>query len=113
MMDLKSRKKTVIVDSVARNSRRLAILDRADKSRAALSNVTVGWLIEHESEPKWFTLRPVDVATERFWTQESNDALRFCRREDADNFVAAHFCVDAPICITEHMWVRNDAAGAQ
>ena len=63
-----------------------------------------GWLIEHEDEPKWLTLRPGEAAYEVCWTKESNDALRFARRADADDY-ASTFLDEGPIRVTEHLWL--------
>lgn len=43
-----------------------------------------GWLIEHEAEPKWLTLKPAEAAYQACWTKDSIEALRFARRDDAD-----------------------------
>jgi len=64
----------------------------------------VGWLIEHEDEPKWITLRPAEVLWEVCWTKDSLEALRFARRSDAEDYVAAHFDGEGPMRITEHAW---------
>ena len=62
-----------------------------------------GWLIEHEDEPKWITLRPGEAAYSVCWTKASLEALRFARRTDADDY-ASTFLEDGPIRITEHRW---------
>ena len=62
-----------------------------------------GWLIEHESEPKWLTLKPGEAAYQVCWTTNSYDALRFARRVDADDY-ASTFLEEGPIRITEHIW---------
>ena len=66
-------------------------------------DVEAGWLIEHEAEPKWLTLKPGEAAYEVCWTKESNDALRFARRVDADDY-ASTFLEEGPVRITEHRW---------
>jgi hypothetical protein len=63
----------------------------------------IGWLIEHEVETKWLTLKPGEAAYEVCWTTESTEALRFARREDADDYVMT-FMGEAPVRITEHLW---------
>lgn len=63
-----------------------------------------GWLIEHEDEPKWMTLRPWEAVYEVCWTKDSLEACRFCRRSDAEDYVSAHFGGEGPIRITEHRW---------
>lgn len=70
----------------------------------------IGWLIEHEDEPKWLTLRPGEAAYEVCWTTDSLEALRFGRRKDADDY-ASTFLEDGPVRITEHMW-RDTARAA-
>lgn len=62
-----------------------------------------GWLIEHENEPKWLTLRHENSAFEVCWTKESSEALRFARRIDADDYVTT-FMEDGPVRITSHIW---------
>ena len=62
-----------------------------------------GWLIEHEDEPMWLTLRPGEAAYEVCWTKDSLEALRFARRCDADDY-ASTFLEEGPIRITEHRW---------
>lgn len=71
----------------------------AHKSR----EIQKGWLIEHEDEPKWLTLRPGESAYQVCWTKDSLDALRFSRRSDADDY-ASSFMDEGPIRITEHQW---------
>lgn len=63
----------------------------------------IGWLIEHEDEPKWLTLKPGEAAYEVCWSKESTAALRFARRVDAEDY-AATFLDEGPVRITEHMW---------
>ncbi len=69
-----------------------------------------GWLIEHEDAPKWLTLRPSEAVYSVCWTIESNEALRFCRRVDAEDYVSAQFGGDGPVRITEHAWDMPAAA---
>lgn len=75
------------------------------------ADVETGWLIEHEDEPKWLTLRPGEAVTDVCWTKESLEALRFCRRSDAEDYVSAHFGGEGPIRITEHQWVGRTSLG--
>ena len=77
-----------------------------DDFRAAFANPIEehGWLIEHEDEPKWLTLRPAEASWSACWTKESSDAVRFCRRSDAEDYVSAHFGGEGPIRITDHIW---------
>lgn len=67
--------------------------------------VETGWLIEHTDQPEWLTLLPTEAAWQPCWTKDSLDALRFCRRRDAEDYVSAHFGGDGPVIITEHHWV--------
>jgi len=60
-----------------------------------------GWLIERclppMREPMWL------IAAWQFdWTNDSTKAIRFCRREDAEQ-IASMF-ENEPISITEHQW---------
>lgn len=71
--------------------------------KRAISAVETGWLIEHEDEPKWLTLKPGEAAYEVCWTKESTEALRFARRVDADDY-ASTFMDEGPVRITEHAW---------
>ena len=64
-----------------------------------------GWLIEHEDEAKWLTLRPGEAMCEVCWTKDSLEALRFSRRSDAEDYVSAHFGGEGPLLITEHKWM--------
>lgn len=54
------------------------------------------WLIELEG-PKWMTI----IDGEPQWTDDVNKALRFARKEDADN-LRAWWCMTAES--TEHCW---------
>lgn len=70
-----------------------------------------GWLIEHEEHsPRHRWLRAIKYAGDQKgtveWTEDSNLAIRFARREDAINFawLFPEFCVLA--LITEHVWTR-------
>jgi hypothetical protein len=62
----------------------------------------VGWLIEHLTEPIWWTGWPGSVSDSDFWTNDSLKAVRFARREDAETI--AHFDFDGECRVTEHMW---------
>lgn len=62
-----------------------------------------GWLIEHEDEPKWLTLKPAESMWGVCWTKDSIEALRFARRSDAEDYISA-FMDDGPVRITEHRW---------
>jgi hypothetical protein len=69
------------------------------------SKTETGWLIEStwaDCSPHWWTLEPGSMV---YWTKDSAKALRFARREDADNF-ASHFLDgdDFEVRITEHQW---------
>jgi hypothetical protein len=54
------------------------------------------WLIELEG-PKWMAI----IDGEPQWTGDANKALRFARKEDADN-LKAWWCMTATS--TEHSW---------
>lgn len=60
-----------------------------------------GWLIEHPTEPVWWSGFPISTAPE-FWTSDSSKAVRFPRREDAETL--AHFDFDGECRVTEHIW---------
>jgi hypothetical protein len=62
-----------------------------------------GWLIEDDKEPQWLTLKPAEALWSMVFTKDSNDAIRFCRRQDAEDYVSCHLD-DAPVRITEHQW---------
>lgn len=62
-----------------------------------------GWLIEHEDEPMWLTLQPAEAAWTVCWSKDSQDALRFARRQDAELYCAT-FLDESPVRITEHRW---------
>ena len=57
-----------------------------------------GWLIEHDHVPLWFTLR----GRCRDWTADSNEALRFARKCDAEDFMRDYGITNARA--TEHRW---------
>lgn len=64
------------------------------------------WVIEEASSPtsapRYYTLRP---DAPHFWTYDHNDALRFARQKDADDYVAHFVQVDgARVC--EHGWTE-------
>lgn len=79
------------------------MVETCDPNEARIIAET-GWLIEHEDEPKWMTLRPWEAVYEVCWTKDSLEACRFCRRSDAEDYVSAHFGGEGPIRITEHRW---------
>ena len=60
----------------------------------------IAWLIELEG-PKWAGF--VDGKPE--WTTNHERALRFARKEDADNF-KSFWCETATS--TEHMWYKGE-----
>lgn len=62
------------------------------------------WVIEEAysptSAPRYYTLRP---GAEHFWSHDHADALRFARKQDADDYVAHFVQVDSSrVC--EHGW---------
>lgn len=63
----------------------------------------VGWLIElnHTTGPEWFELLP---GCEHGWTKDSNKALRFARKEDAEAYINDVGWTEA--VATEHMWLN-------
>lgn len=68
-----------------------------------------GWLIEHEDHfPRHRWLRAYKYQGEHAgkleWTEDSNTALRFARREDAVNFAWLHPDHCTLALITEHVW---------
>lgn len=68
--------------------------------------IETGWLIEDDSEPQWLTLKPAEAMWSVVFTKDSNEAIRFCRRQDAEDYVARHLD-DAPVRLTEHQWSGN------
>lgn len=83
----------------------LAAVTPSIRAKALEEAGETGWLIEHADQPKWLTLRTVEAAMGVDWTSNSLEAVRFCRRSDAEDYVWAHFGGDGPIRITEHRWV--------
>jgi hypothetical protein len=85
-----------------------------------VSHIETGWLIEADDEPKWLTLKPAEALWSMVFTTNSNEALRFARRVDAEDYIACHLD-DAPVVITEHQWIdpqspvssRNDGSSQQ
>lgn len=66
----------------------------------------VGWLIEGEmpdGSPGWMTLKPAEAMWGVVLTKDSSEALRFARRDDAEDYFACHID-DGPFRITEHRW---------
>jgi hypothetical protein len=65
-----------------------------------LPKVETGWLIERSHAhggPQWL------IASWTFqWTTDSTKAIRFCRREDAEQI--ASMMETEEVCITEHRW---------
>ena len=59
----------------------------------------VGWLIEKQVDGRahWLT-----CAWTFGWTDDSHNAIRFCRREDAEQI--ATMMENEDIRITEHQW---------
>ena len=61
-----------------------------------------GWLLERDRNgPEWLGINRVEAYVEWMWTKDSTKALRFARREDAENY--AGFVEDC-WTITEHQW---------
>lgn len=75
-----------------------------------------GWLIEHPNTSqsvKYYTMAP---GTPDFWTTDSQKALRFARREDANNYLSFYGDDELPARIVEHRWMplpKPPATGAQ
>ena len=92
------------VSALADITRALPSLLAALEAQAAREAEETGWLIEHEDEPKWLTLDPAEAGFDGSWTKDSLEALRFCRRQDAESYVTFHFGGEGPIRITEHKW---------
>ena len=68
----------------------------------------VGWLIEKsiDGAPQWLT-----AAWEFGWTPDADKAIRFSRRQDAEQI--ASMMENEPISITEHTWVSGDRPEAK
>lgn len=62
------------------------------------------WVIEDaESQPcapRYYTLCPGKL---QFWSEHNEDALRFARKEDAENYVL-HFVQHDGARVAEHGW---------
>lgn len=72
----------------------------------AASAVPAGWLIEGDmpdSSPGWMTLNPAEALWGIVLTKESDLALRFSRREDAEAYFGTHID-EGPYRITQHDW---------
>jgi hypothetical protein len=73
----------------------------------------VAWLIEDTNRsfgPRWLRIiRHSPFSTEVHWSEYASLALRFCRKEDAENFW--FLCPQPGIIptITEHKWVDGVA----
>ena len=68
-----------------------------------------GWLIEYRSDagpPKWYTLKPDRLGGG--FTTNSTEALRFSRKEDAEDFARWYSDKSSPhVSITEHVWINS------
>ena len=64
-----------------------------------------GWLIESREDglPTWLSLKEPEAMWSELFTPDSSAALRFARREDAEDYVRCNLD-DAPVYITEHGW---------
>lgn len=70
-----------------------------------------GWLVERQFEsqaPMWITHDPTGLA----WTSNANASLRFCRRQDAAEFMEWYvrpwmreYEAKGTLLVTEHQWV--------
>lgn len=62
----------------------------------------VGWLIEANDPPSYCMLSDDDY--DEHWTDDTNKALRFARREDAQAYSNHIGWTSPPVRIVEHMW---------
>jgi hypothetical protein len=71
----------------------------ADPTEGKMGQIETGWLIEKivDDRPHWLT-----CAWSFGWTDDSLNAIRFCRREDAEQI--ASMMENDDIRITEHQW---------
>ena len=73
----------------------------ADPSKEELkaAPIEIGWLIEKivDDRPQWLT-----CAWTFGWTDDAGNAIRFCRRDDAEQI--ATMMENDDIRITEHQW---------
>ena len=73
----------------------------ADPSKEELkaAPIEIGWLIEKivDDRPQWLT-----CAWTFGWTDNAGNAIRFCRRDDAEQI--ATIMENDDIRITEHQW---------
>lgn len=72
-----------------------------------------GWLVEVASEggPMYLTLKhePLSKWPPPTWTADPNKALRFARKEDAENWGCAFRLTDNDVGAkaVEHMWIER------
>lgn len=84
------------------------ILDLLDENAALRSRAEqaergdVAWLVERESRPRWWTGR-INGTGYREWTDESLEAIRFARREDAEAMIR-HLSIEYGSKATHHAW---------
>lgn len=90
----------------------LAASSASTPSDGAVVGGETGWLIEHQDRPEWLTLKPAEALWATVFTKDSIEAIRFARRDDAEDYVRNHLD-EAPVRITEHRWpniARAEAA---
>lgn len=90
--------------------------DAADRISAleAVKRDEVGWLIEDSGRTMWLRIiRHSQYETKAQWTDDANVALRFSRKEDAENFW--FLCPQPGIIpsITEHKFCSQADGGGE
>lgn len=95
------------------DSRDACLLDILDQLRDTTARAEqaergdVAWLVERESRPRWWTGR-INGTGYREWTDESLEAIRFARREDAEAMIR-HLSIEYGSKATHHAWTDAPA----
>lgn len=74
-------------------------------------DVGIAWLVEQGNPVTKGVIGSFLCAKDGYFlfTDKANEALRFKRREDAENFIAAHFTMirQTQVLATEHLWLAD------
>ena len=79
-----------------------------------MSKEEFGWLIERSingGRAEWLRIMTTGTDARIIWTSDSNEALRFGRKHDAEQFVMLHALSCVLAFATEHGWsdYKHDA----
>ena len=67
--------------------------------------VETGWLIEHQDTSKGVRYMTLRYDVPGFWTEDSLKALRFARKQDADDFLEYFAPIEGEMDkAVEHQW---------